>query len=261
MLSHLMYRFVVDVVLNPFAVLLVIAAVGVFNLWRRRLENVHRLLLPTIALFVLTVMSTPVVAYLALGSLEWDYPSLHDLPQETQAIVVLGGDLRFYDKMRPTVQLGESTLFRCLEGARLYATSHVRTIVVTGGVIHSGYPQYSLAKVMRDFLVSQGIPSKNIVMEERSLTTYENALYSTPLLQDREIQHVVVVTDGKHLKRAEACFAAQGFDVMPTGASYEASLDYWQISDFVPDPNAARLVCEVCHEWIGLLWYRLKRRI
>src|SRR5262249_37927778 len=55
-----------------------------------------------------------------------------------------------------------------------------------------------------------------------SRTTYENAVESARLLNDRDMPRVVLVTDAAHLRRAVACFRKQGLDVIPCGSHYRA---------------------------------------
>jgi uncharacterized SAM-binding protein YcdF (DUF218 family) len=66
---------------------------------------------------------------------------------------------------------------------------------------------------MRDFLVSQGVPSDIIVLENRSLHTRQNALYTAPLLTmpGRKI----LLTSDYHMFRASRVFAKAGINVEP----------------------------------------------
>jgi len=108
-----MYQFSVAL-LQPFPLLYIAAAVGLALLWRNRVAARKRLMLVTVPFVLLGVICTPAVGYLALGSLEWRYPPGTELPEGTQAIVVLSGSVRPLDATSSAVELGPDTLLQCL---------------------------------------------------------------------------------------------------------------------------------------------------
>ena len=76
------------------------------------------------------------------------------------------------------------------------------TIVVSGG--RGENEPVSEARCMADYLVEQGVPEGQILLEERSLNTYQNLRYSQELLASQgcdTAQGVVVVSNGFHLAR------------------------------------------------------------
>ena len=112
-----------------------------------------------------------------------------------------------------------------------------------------------LALVMRDALELQGIAPCDLITEEASQNTYENACMTAKLLRERGVRRIVLVTDAMCLRRAERCFVAQGFQVTPAGCRYRAQRFNWSLANFVPSPSAAALVAQVVHEWVGIAWY------
>ena len=255
-----MYRFLVDC-LDPFLLLFLIVGVAIFNLWRKRTETRRRLLLVTIPYSLLFVVCTPAVSFFALGSLEWQYPPRVGRPPDAEAIVVLSGSLRPVDEEWSRVELGEGTLYRCLLASRLYRQGKRCPVVLCGGKVDADRLGPTLAKAMRDFLVESGVDERDLVLEERSTTTYENAVESAKLLKQRGIGRVILVTDATHLRRAESCFRAQAVEVIPRGTSYRANFLSWSPLDFLPSTSAARDMKRVLHEWLGILWYGLNGRI
>lgn len=97
---------------------------------------------------------------------------------------------------------------RILETARLYRdckASGKRCLILASG----GDPAsngMSEAAVMKRELVGIGIPSADVLVEERSGTTHENAENSRPILQKEAPDLTVLVTSGPHLKRALRLF-------------------------------------------------------
>lgn len=74
----------------------------------------------------------------------------------------------------------------------------VSKIIVTGGSYDSNFP--TEAEEMAGFLLAQGIPAEDIVLETRALNTDENFYFSKPLIESG--QTVLVVTSSFHLIRA-----------------------------------------------------------
>ncbi len=255
-----MYRLLTDLA-QPAALLVLLTALAVANLWRKPRVGRRRLLLLTIPFVLLLVWCTPVVGYLTLGSLEWRYPPLDKRPEDVEAIVVLSGYVRVLDEEGTQVELGEDTLYRCLRAAEVYRQGKPCPIVVSGGKVDADAPGPALAVVMRDFLRQQGVADGDLIVEDRSRTTYENAVECCRLLNERGIHRIVLVTDATHLGRASACFRKQGADVVPCGCRYRAARLEWSVPTFLPDPAAARGSAEACHEWLGTAWYRLCGRM
>src|SRR5262249_38208490 len=82
-----------NLLLDPYRVLFLLLGAGLVILWRRRQVPIGRLLLATLAFAGLAVLSTPALAYLCLGTLEWRYPPRESRPDDAEAIVVLGGGM------------------------------------------------------------------------------------------------------------------------------------------------------------------------
>ena len=208
----------------------------------------------------LSLICTPAVSHLACGSLEWHYRPTYERPDDAEAIVVLAGSLRPPDDVQTEAELGDSTIGRCLHAARLYHRGRRCPIVVSGWKPHPGIPGPSLAELMREFLIRNGVAEGDVLMENRSQTTYENAVETGNLLRDRGIGKVVLVTDAMHLPRALGCFRAQDVDVVPSGCRFQATRFKWSVFTFLPRTGAAEKFQQAAHEWLGLAWYRLHGR-
>jgi uncharacterized SAM-binding protein YcdF (DUF218 family) len=250
-----MYDFLVYLA-QPHVILSLLLTIGLARLWWKCPEMRRRLLWAIVPFGLLLLLSTPVAAYLALGTLEWQHPPLTAVPDDAGAIVVLSGYVLPADQVRPEPELAADTLCRCLLAARLYQQGKPRPILVSGGQPKANEPG-THAQAMRDFLLTQGVAPADIWMEDRSRTTHENAVYSAERLRERKVGKVVLVSTASHLPRAVRCFRAQGVEVVPAGCEYQAT----QLADFLPSPSAAEKVQIAVHEWLGLLWYWLRGRI
>jgi uncharacterized SAM-binding protein YcdF (DUF218 family) len=91
------------------------------------------------------------------------------------------------------------------------------------------------------------IGSDRIELENRSRTTFENALFAKAGVQPRAGERWLLVTSATHMPRAISAFRGVGFDVEP-----------WPVRDLPADANGVASVLQ--HEALGLLWYRLLGR-
>jgi uncharacterized SAM-binding protein YcdF (DUF218 family) len=169
---------------------------------------------------------------------------------------VLGGGVEHPDG----VELAGDTLKRCAHAAEIYRQGPACPVLVSGGKVDGEFPGPPLAHLMRDHLVQLGVPAADVIVEDASRSTYENALGCRRLLEERGLQKVILVTDAVHMPRALGCFRKQGMEVAPAPCHYQASWDGWLLS-VVPNPASANGCQKAAHEWIGVLWYRLRGRI
>jgi uncharacterized SAM-binding protein YcdF (DUF218 family) len=255
-----MYQFL-SALLQPLPVLCILIATGLVTLWRRRVDTRRRLLSVTIPFVIMWIACTPIVGYLAIGSLEWAYPPKDGLPDNTGAIVVLGGSVRPPNDTVPEAELGAETLLRCLYAARLYHQGKPYLTVISGGKVDASVPGPTVAQAMRDFLVGQGIKETDLLVEDQSSTTYENAVLTGKILARQEIRQIVLVTSAVDMRRAEGCFRALGFQVTPFACVYLATRRIWSLRDILPNPDSASSVHRATHEWLGIVWYWFHGRL
>jgi uncharacterized SAM-binding protein YcdF (DUF218 family) len=252
-----MNHVVVSHLLEPFAWLCLLPILAAAYLRRKRPDLGRRFVLMAVASAALVIFCLPLVSWLALGTLEWIYPPLKQRPLEFDAIVVLASYVRPASASHPRPEPDASTVYRCLRAAELYHEGERCTVIVSGGHADFSESAPSFAETMRQLLVQFGVSPLDLVVEEHSRTTQENACESKKLLDKRKLHKIILVTSTDHLPRAVACFRKQGFDVIPCGCHYEATEpDSW-ILQLVPTPGAARINQAVCHEWIGMVWYWL----
>jgi len=253
----MIYRFTVAL-LQPFPLFYLLTLVSLVRLWRNSLGNRRWLLLVIVPFGIVGFVSLPVVGHFALGSLEWRYPPQDQVPDDAGAIVVLSGYVRPRSEAISEVELGSDTLLRCLHAARLYKARPC-PILVSGGRVDPSTSGPTLAQAMHDFLVGLGVKEQDLLVEERSRTTYENAALSGDILTQRGIHKIVLVTSASHMRRGERCFRALGFQVVPSACDYRTAWFPWSLSCFVlPSPYAAAEVELATHEWLGLAWYWLR---
>ena len=92
-------------------------------------------------------------------------------------------------------------------------------------------------------------------LEEKSLTTKENALYTRQLLEKEGIHKIILVTNEWHMQRAKLLFQQQGFDVLPASVGEGITPDSYGLNmmHFVPQAGAMAKNMQLLKEWIGYL--------
>lgn len=228
--------------------LLLLGAVGYGQLRRR--PRLGRGLIG-IALLGLWLLCTPFVAQRLLATLEIPYRPITG--DEAEAIVILGGGLH-PDAMEygGGATLHARTLERVRYGAWLYRKIG-KPILVTGGAPEGDEPE---GRVMREVLEREfGVPVTWV--EERSDNTRENARFSAGILRQAGIGRIYLVSHVWHLPRAIQEFERAGLAVVPAGTGYQPVGEIRPL-DFLPNASALGTSYYACHEWVGLLWYRLR---
>ena len=251
----------ISALLEPFTLFYLLLLAALLNLWRKPRPQRHRLLLLTGAFVGLTVVCSPTMAYLALGSLEWHYPPLDQRPAEAEAIVVLSAGVLPPDGPRGRPELDHDSILRCQHAARLYHQGPACKVLVSGGKVDPDDPGPPVARVMADLLIQLGVKAADLIIEDQSGNTYENAVAATPLLKQAGIGYAVLVVDAVDMYRATRCFRKQGVALAPSPCHFRATSYQFTLLGLIPNAGAARNCQRVGHEWLGTLWYSLKGRI
>jgi uncharacterized SAM-binding protein YcdF (DUF218 family) len=249
MTTWLVTNLVAAALLPPLVLVILLAAGLVVQRRRQRLGR-SLILLATTALYGL---STPWAGGLLLNSLEVSGPISPGELETADAIVLLAGG-----SYRDAAEYGGDTpnaisLERLRYAVRLHRASGL-PILVTGGIPANG--TLAEGRILQQVLQDEyGITPRWV--EDAARTTWDNAHLSAPLLKQAGIQRIALVTHAWHLRRAVPLFTSQGFDVIPAGTRFAGS-DINTIFDLLPSPNGLRDSSFALHEWLGILWYKLR---
>jgi len=171
-----------------------------------------------------------------------------------KAIVVLGGG-RYTD----APEYGEDTVNRyALERVRYAAYLQRKTrlpILISGGVV---YGDGTAEAVLMKKVLEGAFVGVAHWLEDRSRTTYENALYTQEILARENIRDIVLVTHAFHMQRSREAFEQMGFSVTPAPMGFVTPTREPILMQLLPQARALEDTSSVLHEWIGRLWYRLR---
>jgi len=200
---------------------------------------------------------TPIVAGWARSTLR---VSRGPAPTSCDAVVVLGGGMRPATEAPDDIELADDSVIRCLTAIQVCQTLPKCPVFVSGGVVVPiGYR--TLGGEMEKFLRAFGLADAEIVAESTSRTTHENAVETAKLLKARGLRRITLVTHELHMRRAMACFRAQGLEVIPVSCREQGRGGPWTARVFLPASTALHQLTEVWHEWLGIAWYFMKGRL
>ena len=215
-------------------------------------------------LFILTLsafyaLSLPITTERLASSLE-NQPALKqiewpNLAQRAQAIVVLGGGREPADSAWTTDQPSLLASQRLRYASRLAKASNL-PILVSGG-LHFDRPP-SEARIMAEAL-RQDFGIQTRWLEERSRTTWENALFTAELLHatNQEVRKIVLVTDAWHMQRARWSFEQAGFTVIPAPQGFYSAHQRKPLGGWLPESRAFWQNTQLLNELLGLWLYKL----
>lgn len=201
--------------------------------------------------------SLPASSLWAGGRLEQLYP--HRMPNNlptADAIVVLGGStangrLNWFEPYNSATAVS-----RVDAAAVLYKAGRAPLIVVSGAALEG---KTSEAQMMANTLKQEDIPESALILESRSYTTHENAVYTAAELRQRNIDRILLVTSALHMPRAMAVFRKQGVSAIASPAPpqivvpNDPRFSFWQ-----PSMRALAASRSIVKEYVGLLVYWLR---
>jgi uncharacterized SAM-binding protein YcdF (DUF218 family) len=203
-----------------------------------------------LSIVLIYVFSIPWFSNIALRLIETD-------PIEIEGTfeigVVLGGMLSANDDPHDQFQFNDSPE-RLLEAIRLYNAQKVGTILITTGAGDIQNKQFNEGDLLEQLALEIGVLREDLIVENASRNTYENALYTSNLL--KENREILLITSAFHMKRAAACFRNQGFDVTEYPVDFRA-IETFKITDLIPQSDAFQNWNIVIKELVGLTMYKM----
>lgn len=203
--------------LLPPGIFFIVFLVAAILLWRRGERGIARVLGAVTIVFYL--LSTSWIAGMLISSLEEPYSR----PDTSggDCIIMLGGGA-----MSGTPALaGEGTLSSCAESrltlaAQLY---HQRPlpIILSGGQVYED--SGNEAEIAQRELKLLGIPEQDIIIENKSLNTRQNAIFTGQIMAERGFSKPILVTSAFHMERSVINFQKEGIEPIPFPTDFRSS--------------------------------------
>jgi uncharacterized SAM-binding protein YcdF (DUF218 family) len=212
-------------------------------------------LLVGISLVGFLVLAVAPIGPAMLLALEERFPR-PALPERIDGILVLGGAVDPAISRAYGETIFNGSVARVLGGitlARRHPEAKLALIGGEGGFIPVGLAE---ARATQSFVLEQGIASSRLVLEDRSRSTHENAVYAKDVLRPTPGETWVLVTSAYHMPRAVGSFEAAGWKVIPYSVDYKTDPITGLRPNFslLDGLGASTLAGK---EWAGLVGYRL----
>jgi uncharacterized SAM-binding protein YcdF (DUF218 family) len=237
--------------LSPFFWMMV--AIGLFFFWKNERWK-PRLKWATIGIFIFFSNSVLFSEFCSL----WEVPGTKISKVEHHDVAIVLGGMTEYNSDLDVLSIRRQG-DRLIQAISLYKKKKVRKILISGD---SGYVTdrgLHEAKQMKQLLVSWGIPEQDIITEETSKNTHENAKNTSKLLRQSypEMNSYILVTSGIHMKRALACFEKEGLKCTPhsTDLYSNSTGGYYWDQYIIPNLDNFNLWNKLFKEMVGYLMY------
>jgi len=175
-----------------------------------------------------------------------------------EAGVVLGAGLATVDKStgKITFRHNGDRIFQAME---LYHSGRIGKIILSGGSGSMVFRDALEADLVRQYLLGLGYPPGDIIAENQSRNTYDNARYTAVILKmEFPAGEALLITSALHMRRAEACFKKQGIAVQPFVTEKIAGPRRYDFAHlFVPDTDNLKNFEDLVHEAVGYLTYKV----
>ncbi len=195
-------------------------------------------------------LSTKAGSELFLRPLEDSYPQPAAL--DGDVIVVLGGGE--FGHCPDGICVSLSSMKRCMFAFFIQKRDSLPIIVAGGKLFGMNRTE---AEVMGDFLSSLG--AKGVVEEKRTINTWEQGKVISGIMRERGWKKAILVTSAFHMRRAVYSLQKNGVIVIPAPTDYRTDREGSVLSYLLPDSRHLNQSFLALHEYIGLLYYRLRR--
>jgi uncharacterized SAM-binding protein YcdF (DUF218 family) len=201
------------------------------------------------SLAILLVFTNPWLISRVMSA--WEVPAVNskNITNPYDVGIVLGGSMRYYDQ----------SVDRLLQALQLYHDKKIKKILLSGGSGFVNFQDWKESGLIASVLLKSGVPEVDIILENGSRNTYENATLSNNILKDKKYgSRFLLITSAFHMRRSLLCFEKVNLKVEPFSVDTR-SANYINTLDKIIQPDAECLTQWdlLLHEWIGILMYRV----
>ncbi|MCM1522281.1 MAG: YdcF family protein [Muribaculaceae bacterium] len=173
--------------------------------------------------------------------------------------IVLGGFSSLNPETGGLVFIGDNG-DRLWEAVRLLKEGRVKRLLISGDAccnITSG--GHDNAPAFRAYMSTFGVPDSLLLIDQKSINTRENAVYSKEMLDSLGIDgdDCLLVTSAIHMKRSMSCFKRVGMNPVPYPVTVPPQRDALSHRDFYPRWDNAVQWEGIFNEIIGNIVYSI----
>ena len=244
--------------LQPIPLCLSLLLLGLVFLIFTRKKKVGKVLVCAGTL-VLAFFSYGGVSDLFIRPLEQKYPPVSDFQavKDVKWVVVLGGGSTVDPALPLSTYLSEASLVRLSEGIRIHNKLPETKLIMTG---RSGFEGITpVAKVMADTAREWGVKPEDIIIEPKATDTKDHPIRVKEIIGRDKF---IMVTSATHMPRAMALFKKYGMHPTPAPTDYLVKKkEGISTGDFFPNADALEKSGRAIHEYLGMVWAKLRDQI
>jgi uncharacterized SAM-binding protein YcdF (DUF218 family) len=177
--------------------------------------------------------------------------------EQYQVGILLAGFVSFEFKSKQGFYGGASD--RYIQAIRLYKLGHIKKILITGGSGSVLRQQYKEADFVKEELLLMGVAKDDILSDNQSRNTYENAVYSKSLLDSLQLKGpYLLITSAMHMKRSQQVFTKVGLNTVAYPCNFTSINNpqlFWE--SVTPSHHAFQGWDNYLKEVVGLLVYKM----
>ena len=248
---------ITGLILSPLTVCIVLLVSGLFLLLFTRRQRTGKFTV-TLGVVFLLLMSYDALPDRALETLEHRYAPLKEIDSisEVKWIVVLGGGHASDPNLPVASRLSGESLSRLIEGIIIHKRFPQSRMLLSGGNIFDPVPE---SKSMAELAIILGIDKDGIHEESAGLDTEDQAILIKKIVGKDKF---ILVTSAFHMPRSMALFQKQGMHPIPSPSGYRVK-NRNEVDPFMffPDSGGIGKMELAVHEYLGMLWAKLRGRI
>lgn len=203
-------------------------------------------------------------------ALWWEYP-IQPAPADSSvrvAVLLTGGMVNGVKEIPGDKQQRADRFLLSREADRagqalyLYKTGAVQKILISGGSGNLPFQAKSLndeGQMTAHFLRVAGVRPTDILLENKSRNTHENAQFSAEMLQKTfHTNQCVLVTSAWHMRRAIGCFQKEGVTVVPFPSTFLSGRRSFAPGEWLlPNETAFFNAYYLTRELVGYVTYKV----
>jgi uncharacterized SAM-binding protein YcdF (DUF218 family) len=189
--------------------------------------------------------------------LAWQPEPVTLAPGKTYTVGILLGGMAGFDP-QGRGYFNESA-DRFIEAQKLYRQGFIKKILISGGSALLIGTEPKEADFLKDQLIANGVAVTDILVENNSRNTYENAIFSKRILDSMQLKGpYVLITSAIHLPRSIKVFTKAGLPVVPYPSDYRGIESHYSLKDIlIPDLSLFKNWSNLLKEMIGIIVYQL----
>lgn len=217
----------------------------------------HKLFLRVLGLGLFLFFTNPFIATLAINSWEPAPIPYNSINDKYMYGVVLSGitnpDRPPFDR----IQFNKGA-DRIVHAVDLYKRGIIKKILITGGSGMLTFEGKKESHQLQDFVLQSGVSEVDVLLEDQARNTYENARFSSALLDLQTSESIILITSAFHMYRAKRCFDKIGLHVstFPTD-HYGGEISFMPDEIIIPSLNGLKIWTILFKEWLGVAAYKL----